>query len=75
MIQIEADVPIPTVRVGRPQKYPFAAMRVGDSFALTGSMTAINVREAIRYFSKKTGRKFVVRKDSLKNTSRCWRTA
>ena len=76
MIQIEKDIPIPVLRVGRPAQYPFRDMAIGDSFAITGAMSILNVREAIRYFNKKTGKRFVVRKvDPFKNISRCWRIA
>lgn len=72
-VTIEHNVPLPKLRGGRPQKYPFELMGIGDSFKLTGHMTVLNVREAVRYFTKKTGRKFVVRKDALTGVSRCWR--
>lgn len=75
-IAIERGVPLPVLRVGRPTKYPFKEMVVGDSFIITGTMSVLNVREAIRYYTKKTGRKFVVRKtDPFTNLSRCWRVS
>ena len=73
MIKIERNVPMPLRRTGRPNKYPFSNMKVGDSFAITGGTTAINVREAIRYYRTKDAKaRFVVRKFSP-DQSRCWR--
>lgn len=63
--RIEKNVPM-------PQRYPFAQMEVGDSFAVPEgvSRTAVSI-SALRY-SRKHGGKFTVRL-MLDRSLRCWR--
>lgn len=77
MLKIEKNVPIPdAMRFGKPRKYPFAEMDVGDSFfapnvgisAMAGSIT---------YASKRHGKKFATRfltENGVKGV-RVWRVA
>lgn len=66
-IKIERNIPIPTEK-GR--KYPFEAMRVGDSFYVEGvkhnSLSGIATATGYRI-----GMKFMVRR--WKTGLRCWR--
>jgi hypothetical protein len=72
-ILIERDVPIPSSKRGeRRNRYPFADMNVGDSFAVDGGL-AQSVKAAASNRTAKHGGKFVTRLDG--NRIRCWRTA
>ena len=80
-IEINKDLPPPPLTEGRPRKYPFPDMAVGDSFAvpLSGAtsrgedMAAIRLRgSAIRYARTHVG-KFTVRTDREAGEARCWR--
>lgn len=82
-IQIDKDVPRPPPpTVGRPFKYPFPAMRVGDSFAvplahattLKGEdVASARMRSSAISYGRKNGRKFTVRTDREAGVARCWR--
>ena len=63
-IKIESHIPMPT-------KYPFPAMKVGDSFLLLGSTKKATVAVAANRHAKKTGTKFTVRQTP--EGYRCWR--
>lgn len=73
---IEKDVPIVPKRKGRVSMYPFEAMDVGDSFAISDEKTYSNVRYSAIYWSCKDDRRWVVRKtpDEDDVYARCWRT-
>lgn len=81
-VKIENHAPPPPPTVGRPRRYPFPNMAVGDSFAvpLDGNTTgedraAVKLRgSAIRYAGKHGG-KFTVRIDREAGEVRCWRIA
>lgn len=72
--KIESDVQMPETR-GRHYIYPFAEMKVGDSFAVAaGDME--KVRTAASYFGRRNERKYAVRcVDPVKGEYRCWRIA
>ena len=74
-ITIDKDVPQPTARNGHhgQSKYPFAEMKVGDSFAGIGTATA--VRSAFVYWTRRhdKSRKFSVH--ATATGCRCWRVA
>ena len=80
-IQIEKDVPLPPEGMGRPAKYPFRDMEIGDSFSvpLTGvrqdgqDIAATRLRSRASSAAKEIGRKFAVRTDNENNVVRCWR--
>jgi hypothetical protein len=64
-MKIEKNVPI-------PRKFPFAGMRVGDSFAVPPDVKRPAVTVAAMRFGRKHGMKFTVRQVADK-TFRCWR--
>ena len=83
MFEIEKDVPVTPALVGRPPKYPFASMEVGDSFAVPmegvpdlygGDRSTARLRTAASHRGTRDGRYFIVRADSANNVTRCWRT-
>ena len=82
MIHIEKDVPPPERKTGRPPKYPFMKMEVGDSFTLPLAGTLTNkgsdtvtqrLRSATENHTKKYGRKFMLRTLKDEGVVRCWR--
>lgn len=61
---LEASVPVPTAGVGRPNRYPFEGMQIGESFTVLGEGRANLVRNSAQKFvATHTGYKFVVRQD------------
>ncbi len=73
-IQIEAGIPLTnTARGARESKYPFAQMRVGDSFACV--VKPQSLRSVATSFAKKVGGtvKFAVR--ATEDGARVWRVA
>ena len=78
---IETDIPPPIPSNGRPFKYPFLIMKVGDSFAvpLTGERrkgedaAACRLRAAASRHSRFHGVRFSIRTDREKGVARCWR--
>lgn len=66
-INIDKGVPLPRAIRGRPQKYPWHEMCVGDSFV--GGVTA---RSLITRVAKHSGYKFTSRKIG-ENEFRIWR--
>ena len=73
---IEHGIPVPP-RVGfggkRGSMYPFAHMKVGESFRAPEGVKASTLRSAVGAFNKqKTGAKFAIRAEG--NTHRVWRT-
>ena len=73
MVEIETGVELPKIsRHGRPSKYPFSEMQVGQSFVVNEESLS-GVRASASNYGKKTSSKFAVRKcaDGL---YRCWRT-
>ena len=62
---------------GRSQicKYPFAEMKVGDSFAVAASDLE-KIRTSASHFGRRNERKYAVRcVDPVKGEYRCWRIA
>lgn len=72
--KIEKDVPMPKVYNGRTCRYPFAEMRIGDSFFVAESVATSNsVGSSVHYFRKKNKSvKFAVRREQ--GGCRVWRT-
>ena len=64
-IKIESDIPIPT-------KYPFAQMKVNDSFAVPANTNRSAINVSAMRFGRKHGMKFTVRR-TVDGTLRCWR--
>lgn len=73
-MEIEKGIPLSDPRAlankGR-SKYPWAQMEVGDSFHARVSSNSLRTTAA--HFARKTGWKFVVRKDG--EGARAWRIA
>lgn len=65
-MKIESKIPI-------PKKYPFAEMKVGDSFAVPENVKRPTVSVSAKRFGEKHGMKFVTRL-MPDRTLRCWRT-
>lgn len=74
-IHIEKNVPIPEPlpgRGGRPPKYPFREMEVGDSFFFAGTpKTAKRLYVSASKFGKRNNRRYAVR--SVEGGYRVWR--
>lgn len=78
---IETDIPLPIPSNGRPFKYPFPIMKVGDSFAvpLTGIMrgsedsATSRLRAAASRHRRFHGVRFSIRTDREAGVARCWR--
>lgn len=73
MIKIQKDIPMPDTTAGRPGKYPFNEMEVGDSFELKGvpKNTVLNAANSWAKRNKKKY-KFSIRFDN--GNTRIWRT-
>jgi hypothetical protein len=70
--EIEDDVPLP--ELSRASKYPFAHMKVGQSFFVKGDADAcMTVRNSAYAHAKRYGKKFSCH--SEKGGVRIWRTA
>jgi hypothetical protein len=59
-------------RVPLPYKFPFAKMKIGDSFAVPPDVKRAAVSVAAMRYGRKHGMKFTVRQVADK-TFRCWR--
>lgn len=75
MIAIDKNVPVPP-RIGgrpggRPTKYPWLDMEIGDSFRTSGKRNSIGA--AVAWATKQYGRKFVTRRED--DGVRIWRIA
>ena len=72
MFKIEKNFPIPESGVGRPVKYPFGIMDVGDSFFVPKPN---RISSAASHFGKRNNKKFrslPVVEDGIEGT-RVWR--
>jgi len=71
--RIEKDVPLPGRKVGhgRPQKYPFDAMEVGDSFFIPGAKISLLGGPISRAVKRNPGTKWAGRK--VNGGVRVWR--
>ena len=73
--ELEASVPIPAhSHRGKPGRYPFASMKVGDSFLVPGNETTAKRLGSNSYCwaqYHKNAFKFVVRQ--IPDGVRCWR--
>lgn len=63
--RIDKNVPL-------PQKWPFAKMSVGDSFAVPEGKSRTNISVAAKRYADKHGGKFTVRVMPDRSL-RCWR--
>ena len=64
-MKVDKNIPL-------PRKFPFADMKVGDSFAVPVDIKRPAVTVAAMRFGRKHGMKFTVRQVADK-TFRCWR--
>lgn len=69
-MKIESGIPFPKLY----NKYPFAQMQPGDSFALPEGVKPVAVNVAARRHGDKYGARFTVRKDD-NGVMRCWRVS
>lgn len=60
MVEVEVGVPIAPKGPGRPTKYPWRKMEVGDSFFAEGASVK-NFHAAAWRWGKALGRKFLLR--------------
>jgi hypothetical protein len=83
MITVDKNTPLLPTRMGRPCKYPFAELQVGDSFAIplagimrsNGDLAVVRLGAAAVSYARRYGGKFTVRTDRENNSARCWRLA
>ena len=69
---IDKHIPTPRVASGRPVMYPFAKLKVGESFFVPG-MTSTKFGSTRGYHARKLRRTFTAR--NLDGGVRVWRTA
>lgn len=71
--QVERGVPVLEYPRGRPAKYPFRSMKVGDSFLVpeTGLYAANRVSRSASACGSRNGCKYVTRR--VPEGVRCWR--
>ena len=70
--KIESDVPVPENTSGRSSKYPWADMKIGDSFAFDkGSLQSLR-NSAWSYTKRHNGVRFVFRQMGT-DMWRCWK--
>jgi hypothetical protein len=84
-IAIDKNIPAPAGTRGRPARYPFADMEVGDSFAVplagetwgkgTSDKAVSRLSNASNSFGKRNNWKFVTRSRKAEGVVRCWRIA
>lgn len=71
MIKVQKNIPIP-IKKGRPAKYPFSSMSVGDSFEVNGAPKNTVLNSAISWCSRHNKKaKFSIRFEDGK--TRIWR--
>ncbi|MBN3822328.1 hypothetical protein G3O00_01680 [Burkholderia sp. Ac-20384] len=70
---IEKGLPIPSPMRGRPQRYPFSRMEIGDSFFVAGEQAALlkELSNCANYHRRRHGGNFVVR--AVDGGVRAWR--
>lgn len=72
--EIEHGKPIAPAYSGRRALYPFATMRLKDSFYEPDSQRIRALRSAASYWQRKTGKRFTVRRVP-EGGARCFRIA
>ena len=71
---IDTSQPMPKNTRGRNPKYPFHAMKVGDSFEITDNKLYTTTAMSAYQHGRRYNKKFSIKKDSEKGSVRCWRT-
>jgi len=76
MSEISSKIPFPgkAKPAGRPAKYPWREMAVGDSFAVH-IHTLSNVRACAKGYGERHGKQFEVARIPETGEYRCWRLA
>jgi hypothetical protein len=73
-IVADSKHPIPAnIGAGRPPKYPWATMKIGDSFLFPDHLKSQSCYNIAKYGGLRNGVKFSVRKTD--EGYRCWRIA
>lgn len=71
-VRIEKNIPVPTpIHRGRPNRYPWKGMEIGDSFLFPKEVSLAGCRTMAWDAGRKLKRKFTVMQTSEGN--RCWR--
>lgn len=70
MFAIEKNIPVPTTGKGRPDKYPWKNMEVGDSFLVPDSTSAMFVGRK-QYAQRAHNARYVTRREA--DGLRVWR--
>lgn len=73
-MKIEKNIPIPETKLGRPRKYDFDKMEVGDSVVMDVTYQAAHATAA-RAMARNKGWKFTIKFDKKTGKSRVWRSA
>lgn len=75
MTEIAKNIPFPgkPTRGGRPAKYPWREMAVGDSFAVHIHNLS-NVRICAKGYGERHDKEFIVAQVPETGAYRCWRT-
>lgn len=63
---VESNIPTPT-------RYPFAQMKVGDSFAIPDEIKSGSIKVNASRYGKQNNMKFTIRRTA--DGYRCWRVA
>lgn len=73
MYEIEKNIPVPaSLTRGRPARYPWSGMEIGDSFFVSGKSVR-SFESCVRQASMRTGRTF--RPRDVEGGVRVWRIA
>lgn len=76
-MEIEKNVPMRTIQKrGRPPKYPFSQMEIGDSIVVPGKSSLTNeckAYNAAQQCARRMGWKFSARQEVPGETVRIWR--
>lgn len=73
-MKIEKGIPIPETKLGRPRKYDFDTMEVGDSVLLDVTYQAAHTMVG-RVKRRKDGWDFKIKHDKRSGKTRVWRSA
>lgn len=76
-IEIEENIPLPSRYVnstrGRPAKWPFAKMKVGQSICIKDYVEYEQAKNALPYWARKLGFTFTCARSKDTNGGRIWR--
>ncbi len=73
-MKIEKGIPIPVTKMGRPRKYDFDKMEVGDCVTMPVTYQAAHTTAA-RTKKRNPGWDFVIKHDKKSGKTQVWRTA